>query len=133
VRRPSMVKTTGLVIVVPGLNVRDEERRNSDVSDGVGVIDDSREDVEGRSELGELLSREVVEGSELEGGCVESDSSVVLGGSLVGEEDSSLSTRVSRDLLSDGRSVRGAWWFRVCRDFRGGTRGSAHPVAVWHT
>ena len=51
-----MVKTTGLVIVVPGLNVRDGELRNSDVFDGVGVIDDSCEDAERGCELDELLS-----------------------------------------------------------------------------
>lgn len=75
-----MVKTTGLVIVVSGLNVRDVELESPDVSDDVGVIDGACEDVEGRSELDELLSREVVEGgvvdgdSEVEGGCVEGDS-----------------------------------------------------------
>lgn len=90
-----MVKTTALVIVVSGLNVRDED---SDVSDGVGVIDDSREDVEESSERDELLSRELVEEDvvdedcEVEEDCVE-DSSVVLGGSLVEEEGGSLSTK----------------------------------------
>ena len=51
-----MVKTTGLVIVVSGLNVGDGELTNSDVSDGVGVIDGSCEDVEESSDLDELLS-----------------------------------------------------------------------------
>ena len=105
-----MVKTTGLVIVVSGLNVRDEELMNSSVSDGVGVIDGSREDVEGSSELDELLSREIVEGSvvsggsEVEGGCVEGDSFVVLGGSLVG--GGPLPTKISEDILNYGWFVR---------------------------
>jgi len=100
-----MVKTTALVIVVSGLNVRDED---SDVSDGVGVIDDdSREDVEESSERDELLSRELVEedivdeDSKVEEDCVE-DSSVVLGGSLVEEEGGSLSTKISKEISSDG-------------------------------
>ena len=38
-RRPSMVRTTGLVIVVSGLNVRDVELGVSDDCDGVGVIE----------------------------------------------------------------------------------------------
>jgi len=128
-----MVKTTALVIVVSGLNVRDED---SDVSDGVGVIDDSSEDVEESSERDELLSRELVEveveedivdeDSEVEEDCVE-DSSVVLGGSLVEEEGGSLSTKISKEISSDGWFVRGAWWFRE------GTREFAHPVAAGQT
>ena len=55
VRRPSMVKTTGLVIVVSGVNVRDEELKDLDDSDGVGVIDGSCEDVEGLCERDEVL------------------------------------------------------------------------------
>lgn len=51
-----MVKTTGVLIVVPVLNVRDVELENADVFDDVGVIDDESEDVEERSELDELLS-----------------------------------------------------------------------------
>ena len=66
-------------------------------------------------------------GSGVEGGCVEDDSSVVLGGWLVGEEEGSLSTKISGEILSDGWFVQGTWWFRR------GTRGSAHPVAAWNT
>ena len=51
-----MVITTGVLIVVPVLNVRDVELENADVFDDVGVIDDESEDVEERSELDELLS-----------------------------------------------------------------------------
>ena len=43
-RRPSTVKTTGLVIVVSGLNVRDVE--NSVGCEGVGVIRVEGEGVE---------------------------------------------------------------------------------------
>jgi hypothetical protein len=98
VRRPSIVKTTGLVIVVSGLNVRDVELKNPNVVDGGGVTEDPGEEVEGGSELVEVLSREVVEGgvvdggSEVEGGVVEGGSSVdVLGDSLVKEKGDSLS------------------------------------------
>lgn len=63
-----MVKTTGLLIVVPVLNVRDVEVENADVSDEVRVIDGGSEDVEGRSELDELFSREVVEEDVVDGG-----------------------------------------------------------------
>jgi len=45
--------TTGLV---PGPNVGDIESKNADVSEGVGVIDGTGDDVEESSELGELLS-----------------------------------------------------------------------------
>lgn len=130
-RRPSIVRTTGLVIVVSGLNVRDKESEDPTVSDGVGVIDGLWEDVEGSCELDELLSRETVErvivagGAEVEGGCVEGGSLVVLGGSLVGEKENSLSTEISGRILSDGWSVRRAWRFR-------GLRGSAHRIAVWN-
>ena len=65
-------------------------------------------------------------GSEVEGGCVEDNSSATLGGSLVGGGGGSLSTKISGEILSDGRFVQGAWRFR-------GIRGSAHPVAAWNT
>lgn len=55
-RRPSMVITTGLAVVVSGVNVREEELKEPDDSDGVGVTDSSSEDVEGSCELDELLS-----------------------------------------------------------------------------
>ena len=101
-RRPSTVKTTGLVIVVSGLYVRDEEFKNPNVSDGSGVIEGKGEDVEGGSELDEVLWREVVEGgvvdevSEVEGGCEDDgDSEVdVVGGSLV-EGGGTLSVQIS--------------------------------------
>lgn len=98
-RWPSIVITTGLVIVVSGLNVRDVESKSPDVSEGVGVIDDIGEDVEDISELGELLSVVVVGvdvvdgGSEVEGGTVEDSSRV--DGSLAGEERVSLSVKIS--------------------------------------
>ena len=63
---------------------------------------------------------------EVEEDCVE-DSSVVLEGSLIEEEGGTLSTKISKEILSDGWFVRGAWWFR------GGTREFAHPVAAWKT
>jgi len=79
------------VIVVSGLNVREEELEDVGVSDGVGVVDGSSEDLEDSRELDELLSL-VVEGGvvvgdcEVEVGSVEVGSEVfVLGGSLVGE------------------------------------------------
>lgn len=56
VRCPSIVKTTGLVIVVSGLNVRDKELKDVGVSDGVGIVDGSSEDLEDGCELDELLS-----------------------------------------------------------------------------
>ena len=55
-RWPLIVKTTGLVIVVFGLNVREEELEDVGVSDDVGVVDDSSEELEGSCELDELLS-----------------------------------------------------------------------------
>jgi hypothetical protein len=93
-----MVRTTGLVIVICGLNVGDVEPENPDDSDGVGVIEESDEGVEESSGLNEVLRREVVEVDvvevvgEVEGGSVEGGLLVVgVGGSLVGEEGGSLS------------------------------------------
>ena len=66
-------------------------------------------------------------GWEVEGGCVEVGSGVlVLGGSLVGGGRGVLSTQISGEILSDERLIRGIWWFR------GWQRGSAH-VAFWAT
>lgn len=55
----SVVSTTGLVC---GLCVRGVESGDSDDCDGDEVIEDANVDVEGGTELIELLSREVVEG-----------------------------------------------------------------------
>lgn len=115
-----MVRTTALVIVVCGLNVRDVELGGTDVSDEVGVNEDSEEDVEEDSELDEVLSREVVEegdvveeedvvdgGSEVEEGSVDVGSRlVVLGGSLVEVGGVSLSAQISEPKLSDGSAGR---------------------------
>jgi hypothetical protein len=109
-----MVNTTGLVIVVSGIYERVVEFRNpNDCDGGGGVIEGSSEDVEGGTELTELLSWEVVEeggvvegvwdeGSEVEGGDVGVGSSVLeLGGWLGGKEGESLSAQISRRMLSD--------------------------------
>lgn len=130
-RWPLIVNTTGLVIVVSGLNVREEEPKDVGVSEGVGVVDGSSEDIEG---LDELLSRVVVEGSVVvggcevvEGGCVEVGSGVlVLGDSLVGGGGGCLSTQISGQISSDEWLVRSIWCFR------GRRRGCAH-VAVRDT
>jgi len=118
----------GLVIVVSGLNVRDVELGSPDVSDGVGVIEGSGKDVEGDSEGSELLSPEVVDGgavdggSVLEGGC---SRVVVLGGSLVGGGEGTLSVQISgRIQMMDLQSVRSVWQFG---------RGSGHYVGARNT
>ena len=113
-----MVNTTGLVIVVSGLYGRDVEFKNPKVcdGDGDGVIEGPREDVEGGTELVELLSWKVEEegvvegdrdgGSEVEEGIVEVGSSVlVLGDWLREEEGDSLSAQISRRILRDGSVV----------------------------
>ena len=86
-RRPSMVRTMALLIVVSGVNVRDVELEGTDESDGVGVSEGSCEDVWGGSELDEVLSREVVEEGVVDGGSEVEEKGgwlvVVLGGSLV--------------------------------------------------
>ena len=117
-RRPSMVKTTGLVIVVSGLKVRDEELKS--VSDGVGVIEGS-EDIEESCELVEEVWRDVVEedvmdeGDEVEVGVEVGSVDVgplvdVLGGSLVGVGGGSLSAQISGPTLGDGSAIRTQSW-----------------------
>jgi len=111
VRRPSMVRTTGLVIVVSGLKVREE--LGGDVSDGVGVNEDAESDIEESSELDEELVREVVEedvvdeGTEVEVGGVDVGGVVVvLGGWLVEVGGGTLSTQISGPTLGGGSVVR---------------------------
>lgn len=134
-----MVNTTGLVIVVSGLYVRDVEPRNPNDCDGDGVIEEPSEGDEGGTELVELLCWEVVEGGVVEGvtegvwdegleveeGVGGVDSSVlVLGGWnwLGGKEGGSLSTQISRRILS-----LDLWYTLWC--FRRGTRGYVHVAA----
>jgi len=137
VRRPSMVKTTALVIVVSGLKVRDEELWS--VSDGVGVIEDS-EDIEESCELVEEVWREVVEedvvdvDDEVEVG-VEVDSVDVgtlvdvLGGTLVEVGGGSLSAQISGPTLGDGSAVRTkSWAFQA-----GGERIRSHHYCLGHS
>lgn len=94
---PSTVNTTGLVIVVCGLYVRDVEFKKPNDCGGDEVIEGGGEDVEGFIELVGLLSREVVDGGvedvpdggcEVEGGGVEVGSVFVAGGWLGEEGDS---------------------------------------------
>jgi len=105
-----MVRTTALVIVVPGVKVRDEELKS--VSDDIGVVEDS-EDIEELSELDEELWREVVEEdvvdgvSEVEERSVDVDSLVfVFRGTLVEVGVGSLSAQISGPTLSDGSATR---------------------------
>lgn len=58
---PSTVNTTGLVIVVSGVYVRDVEFKKPNDCGGDEVIEGGGEDVEGVIELVGLLSREVVD------------------------------------------------------------------------
>ena len=109
-----MVRTTALDIVVCGVKVRDEELE--DISDEVGVIEDS-EDVEESCELDEELRLEVVEEdvvdgvSEVEERSVDVDGGVdVLGGTLVVVGGGSLSTQISGPTLGDESAVRTKYW-----------------------
>jgi len=96
VRLPSMVNTTGLVIVVSGLYLRDVEPKNPNDCDD-GVNEGPSEDVEEGTELVELPPWEVVEGGvvegvwdggpEVEGGMVEAGSSVLVLGGWLGREE----------------------------------------------
>lgn len=112
---PLIVNTTGLVMVVSGLYVRDEEFKNPNDCDGGGVTEGIGEDVEGGTEIVEPLAREVVEGEVVEGvwdgdsdveeGVVGLDPSVlVLGDWLGGEAEGSLSAQISEQILSDKAS-----------------------------
>lgn len=88
---PLIVNTTGLVIVVSGLYVRDDEPRNPYDCVGGGVVEGVGEDVKEGTELVELLSWEVVEGvwdvPEVEGGVVGVNWSVLVFGDWLGVEE----------------------------------------------
>jgi hypothetical protein len=102
-------------MVVSGVYVRDVEFKNPNDCDGGGVTEGAGEDVEGGTEMVELLAREVVVGEVVEGiwdedsdveeGVVGLDPSVlVLGDWLGGEAEGSLSAQISGQILSDGVS-----------------------------
>lgn len=84
---PSMVNTTGLVIVVSGVYVRDVEPKKPIDCSGDEVIEGGNEDVEGVAELVGLLSPEFVDGGiedVWDGGC-EVEGGGVVGSVLVTE------------------------------------------------